>query len=172
MVDQQELKHTVLCLFGDLSLCLDLHVVAYGNHAAWLQAGSSPCIDLYQTHPAHPHRIHSGVMAEPGNVGAVALTSVNKQFIGACLDFLAVDDDTDRRHLTCCVRGLSISHWNTSARTGIELRLVILASYSWRKRRIVETIGATDEGPSGQIVVCFGGKGTASRPSSGWAATG
>jgi len=33
-------------------------------------------------------------------------------------------------------------------------------------------IGATEEGPSGQIVVWRGGKGTASSPASGWEATG
>ena len=33
------------------------------------------------------------------------------------------------------------------------------AIQKWR-----DVIGATDDGPSGQIVVCFGGNGTASRP--------
>jgi hypothetical protein len=54
-----------------------------------------------------------------------------------------------------------------AALTGMASRLVILASYSWRNRRIVEVMGATDDGPSGQMVVCFGGNGTASRPWTG-----
>ena len=37
---------------------------------------------------------------------------------------------------------------------------------------MAETIGATDEGPNGQIVVWLGGNGTASRPSSENAAAG
>ena len=37
---------------------------------------------------------------------------------------------------------------------------------------MVDTMGATDEGPSGQMVVWRGGKGTTSRPSAVWAATG
>ena len=51
-------------------------------------------------------------------------------------------------------------------------RLVIRESNSFRNLRIAETIGATDEGPNGQIVVWRGGNGTASRPSSGKEAAG
>ena len=104
MVDQQELKDPVLGFLGDLSLGLHHHVVAHGNHAAWLQARSSPRVHLHQTHPAHPHRVHAGVVTEPGDVGAVALARVDKQLVGVGLDLSAVHGDADRRH---------ISHWNT-----------------------------------------------------------
>ena len=37
---------------------------------------------------------------------------------------------------------------------------------------MAEVMGATEEGPSGQMVVCFGGNGTAVRPSDSKAAVG
>ncbi len=172
VVDQEQLEHTVLRCLGRFGLGVDGHLGRDGQHAAGLQGRTSPGVDLDEAHPAHADRGHSGVIAESWDVNAVAFGGLDQQFAVLGRTGGSVQRE---RHTRGRLRrgGVGGSHACAPAATAAESGLAaILASNSCRNRRIAEVIGATDDGPSGQIVVCFGGNGTAVRPASGWAATG
>ena len=165
VVDEQELEDAVLRLLGDVGFGLDDHAVAHREHAARLQAGAAAGVDLDEAHTAHADRLHARVVAEPRDVDAVAFGGGDEQFALLRHDLDTVDRDW---HAVGHFVGLGLGCGHAETSTAVP----IFASNSWRKRRMADVIGATDDGPSGQIVVWRGGNGTASRPSASWDATG
>ena len=133
VVDEQELEHPILGLLGGLGLGVDGHALTDRDHAARLQGRTTARVDLDQAHPAHADRLHARVVAEPWDVGAVTLGGIDEQFARVGLDLDTVEGDGDRGLLV-----LDGGHQPTStgsddigaAITGMESRLVILASYS------------------------------------------
>jgi hypothetical protein len=72
VVGEQELQHCFLGLLDRLVLSVDHHAVDHLVGAGSDQHRSPPGVYFDEAHPAHPHRLHPPMPAEPGDVGALS----------------------------------------------------------------------------------------------------
>ena len=91
VIDEQELEHAVLRALHHVALRAHDHAVDDRRRARDLQAAHP--LDLDETHPAHPDRLHALVPAEPRDVGAVLLRGLDQQLAARRLHLHAVDRD-------------------------------------------------------------------------------
>ena len=93
VVDQQELEDAVLGLLDLVGVGDHLRARLHLDEAAGLQGGAPGAADLDQAHPAHPDRLHAGVVAEPGDEGAGPLGGGDEHLALAPGDLPAVEGE-------------------------------------------------------------------------------
>ena len=96
MVDEEELEHPVLRLLDLLRGGVDHHAVGHGHVAGRLQRGAARARHLDQTHAAHAHRLHAGVVAEARDERPGLLGRGDQELAGRGGDLPAVDGEGDR----------------------------------------------------------------------------
>jgi hypothetical protein len=97
VVDEQELEHALLRLHGGRGAGFHGHAIGALDHARGLEGGAPAGVDVDDAHAAHADRPHPGVVAEPGDVDAVALGGIDHQLALGGGDSAAVDGDGDGR---------------------------------------------------------------------------
>ena len=93
MVGEEQLDHRLLGRLGRRRIGLHLHVRSDGDHARRLQHRPAPGVDVDEAHPAHAHRVHPLVVAEPRDVDVVALGGGDDELALARRDRPPVDRD-------------------------------------------------------------------------------
>ncbi len=149
VVDEQELEDSVLDLLHRLVLRVHHHAVGDGRRAGrWIAAAA---LDLDEAHPTHADRLHALVPTEPRDVDTVLLRGLDQELARLRFERDAVDGDRRGRLL----RLRRVRFGGRHACTPASLRR--RSSTSSRKNLFTLAIQLTDDGPSGQIVVCTNG---------------
>jgi len=154
VVDEQQLKHTILRLLHGVGLGVHDHAFADREHARWLQARAATSVDLDQAHATHTYWRHARVVAESWHVDASVFAGVDQVAAGFGVEDLAIHrdrragrnlddfffDNLFGRLVGCLFSG--VAHADPTGITRRSERLMY-ASNSSRKRSNADAMGDT-----------------------------